>query len=108
MTVYVARLIEDRQFVGIFSVEDDSELFWLIDECCDPGAVEISELGSGGVFWPRTIDMQVPIPEDENGETDFDGLPSESAFSGQWADIFFGDESNLRWRLVPQTDDLDE
>jgi hypothetical protein len=103
MTTYLARLIADQQLVGIFTVRDDSELFWLVDECCDPGAVEITELGTGGVFWGTTIETRVPAPVDANGESDLLGLPDGSTISGGWSDAFFDYGRELGWRPVPHS-----
>lgn len=107
MPMYLARLTSDKQLVGFFSVEDDSELFWLIDQCCDPYQVEIAELGTGGLYWSKSIEYVVPIPNDEHDEPVHDSLPPDPSLSGEWSSAIFGEDA-LTWRPVPVELDLDD
>ena len=107
MAVYLARLIEDRQIVGFFNVDDKKQLFWLIDECCDPHQVEVTELPMGGLYWSSSVDFQVPIPEDENGEPTHDTLPPDPTLSAEWSGIIFANET-LEWERVPGDPDLED
>jgi hypothetical protein len=108
MPAYLARLQADHQIVGIYSVEHDGELFWLIDECCDPNAVEIAELGSGGVYWASSIDWKVPLPTDGNDDLIYSGLPSDACFTGGWGQTFFATSAELTWKPVPSSSELDD
>lgn len=102
MTVYLARLISDRQLVGVFSVANDSELFWLVDECCDPGDVEIAELGTGGMFWSSPDAPAIPAAVDEDGEAGFEGVPEGAELSEAWRLSFFDYGDEPVWKPVPR------
>jgi hypothetical protein len=102
MTTYIARLIADHQLVGIFTVEHDGELFWLVDECCDPGAVELSELGTGGIFWASSDAPAIPAAMDEDGEAGFEGVPEGAQPSEAWRPAFFDFGEEPVWKPVPR------
>lgn len=102
MTVYLARLIADHQLVGVFSVQDDSELFWLVDECCDPGAVELTELGTGGMLWSSSDAPTVPAAVEEDGEAGFEGVPEGAELSEGWRPSFFDYGDEPVWKPVPR------
>lgn len=106
MGMYLARLTDDKQIVGFFHVGSDDELFWLIDECCDPYQVEIADIGTGGLYWSTTVDFSVPIPDDEHGEPIHEGLPPNPTLNSEWTDALFGNEE-LLWRPVPPNPDLE-
>lgn len=103
MITYLARLIKDRQLVGIFTVDDDSELFWLVDECCDPGAVELTELTTGGIYWSSPDAPAVPSSVDEDGEAGFEGLPEGAELSEGWRSTFFDYGHEPVWKPVPRS-----
>ncbi len=103
MTTYLARLMADHQLVGVFSVKDDRELFWLVDECCDPGAVEITELGTGGLFWASPDAPAIPAAVGEDGESGFEGVPEGAELSEGWRSSFFDYGDEPVWKPVPRS-----
>tara|TARA_R110000868_G_scaffold402329_1_gene678562 strand:- start:554 stop:871 length:318 start_codon:yes stop_codon:yes gene_type:complete len=60
MSAYGVRLSEDHQAVGIFWAESLNDLFWAIDECCDPNECEIKKLKAGGIMWEGKVSMKFP------------------------------------------------
>lgn len=70
MSAYIARIKEDKQMVGFFWASTINELFWMVDECCDPYIVEFSKTNRGGVFWQKPIDWKFidpfPLTKDMN------------------------------------------
>ena len=64
MSAYAIKT-KDGDFVGIFAVDAKRELFWLIDECCDPGECLYRKIPSGGIYWPA------PVEKKDSDETDY-------------------------------------
>ena len=44
MNVYLVRLIEDQEIVGVFAAKNISNLFDLVDECVSPYDCEYAKL----------------------------------------------------------------
>jgi hypothetical protein len=98
MKAFVARLAVNHELVGIFTAASFDGLFWLVDECCDPGAVEVCELGAGGLFWDGQLDFRVPA-DPENAFI----LPDGATAAGNWhGPLFGGDE---RWTTIREAFD---
>jgi hypothetical protein len=82
MRVYVVRLIESRDLVGIFVATNPIQLQIFVDECTDIDACEYALMPAGGVYWDvPAIPVPVPEPEgdasivDENGSGAFPDVP---------------------------------
>ena len=71
MPVYLVRLIKNRDIVGIFAADDESDLRIVVDECTDIPGCEDTELPAGGIMWesPATpVPLDSGDPEDDESE----------------------------------------
>jgi len=55
MPFYAVREKKTRELVGLFSVEEKAELYWLVEEACPPQDCECALLYNGGVVFPRRV-----------------------------------------------------
>jgi len=106
MAAYIVRLEKNQEIVGIFNAETPYNLFWLIDECVDPGLCEYARMPPGGIMWPKGGEWVV---ESELGseapETDEPSL-SGARFSESWFVFTAGfGERRLRWKAIPTSVD---
>jgi hypothetical protein len=110
MPAYLARLIDNKEIVALVVAEDTYDLFWKLDECTDPYSCEVTELGSGSIFWEESGAQTLPLrdwdfDEDENeieGETlDY----TKSTISDYWRDAFYSDSAE--WVSVENMIDED-
>lgn len=60
MSVYLVRLSENKEIVGLFWAPNIVELAWAIDECCDPWSCDFKKIVSGGIFWSSKVDVSIP------------------------------------------------
>lgn len=74
MATYLVRMEETNELVGIFWAQSLVELYWAIDECCDPGISQIKKLPRGGIFFPKKTKLKVPfdLGGDDETEDNFD------------------------------------
>lgn len=112
MTLYCVKLADNTNYpdeiVGIYSVRSLRELWWFVDEVCNPHETVYAPLPSGGFCWPsrgpKVADIYL-FPDDESGEcaaTIFDGEP-EITESLQFA---FSD--GLKFKPMPDIDLFEE
>jgi hypothetical protein len=88
MKAYLARLNAQQErpheLVGIFVAATHEQLCDLVDECCDIDCVEVTEMGPGGIYWPRAVSY--PMPYEGDIETMPD-LPAGATLSELWLDL---------------------
>lgn len=54
MSAFVVRLEGTNQIVGFFAADRILDLFWAVDECCDPFSCEYRRVPEGGgVYWAK-------------------------------------------------------
>lgn len=101
MKAYLARLNAEqgspREIVGFFVAESRSQLYEMIDECCDADRVEILQLGPGGIYWGGSVDHVVPWPEGE--KDDYAGLPGAASVCEWWLDALFNEKEG-EWERI--------
>ena len=97
MSVYIVRIRQTREVVGIFNVDDIHKLPDLVDECTDPNSCERARLQTGGMYWERGAPL-LPLGA---GEADDAPLPKfpEPLFAGEWHDALIGG-GRLNWKPV--------
>ena len=79
-TPYIVRVIGTNQLVGLLVVSSYEDLFWSVDEVCDPHGCEYKELTSGGgVQWDIGGDVYSPVPNDD-GEGGFELASLDGAY----------------------------
>jgi|TARA_R110000796_G_C14327579_1_gene408705 hypothetical protein len=84
----IVRIKEDKEPVGIFVYDGKfrDDLYWLVDECTDPGSCEYKKIQRGGVYFPSNFKIN---EEDEIMEAQF----TESLFlvcerdKTKWRDV---------------------
>ena len=69
MTTYVVRLKENKEFVGIYAGKNEPDLFWLVDQLCDPYACEYARLSFGGLYFAGKCSRFVDLDEMSEEET---------------------------------------
>ena len=89
MKLYLVRLIENQEAVGIFWSSGGNDLWWEVDEVTAPGDCEwVVVKGNAAVIWPaRGADRMGVDPDDEVGGFSMDGAEaSESlgAYVDSW------------------------
>jgi hypothetical protein len=62
MSAYFVRLKENKELVGLFVIPATSDLWWAVDECCDPYACEFIAIKYGGIIWDS---QGTPICDDD-------------------------------------------
>lgn len=88
MSAYIVRLEDGHEAVGIFTADNQRDLFWAVDECTDPYSCEYARLPTGGVIWP---DRGAWIVEPTDAPDDFAGM----TLSGSWWEVVDG---QARWK----------
>lgn len=51
MPAYLVRIIDTRDLVGIFIVDDEDDPEFVMDECTDAPGCEYVETPAGGIVW---------------------------------------------------------
>lgn len=72
---YLVRVIDSKEFVGIFWASSIAWLAALVDEVCDPGACEFKRLSDGGFYIHGAAGI-VPC-DGRDGDIYFDGTGDE-------------------------------
>ena len=105
MPAYLVRIIDTRDMVGFFFVEDIDRLEVLVDECTDTTDCEYVELPDGGIMWESpAIDVPIEIDKDssEPDEADIPDIPwSGASLSESWWSVLYGDTDEQWTRFVP-------
>jgi len=79
--IYLARVKETKEFVGVFSARTIEHLFWLVDECTDPFACEVLPMKPhGGIYAAGPAGTICPDNEDR---VDATGI----SFAGEWDEL---------------------
>ena len=69
MNVYLVRLIEEQEIVGVFAAKNISNLFDLVDECVSPYDCEYARLPEGGLYWSAPKSPKVSLKQfDEDAD----------------------------------------
>jgi hypothetical protein len=107
MSAYIARIKEDKQMVGFFWASTINELFWMVDECCDPYIVEFIKTNRGGVFWQEPIDWKFidpfPIQSEECYEA-YENLRLKAGAPTISEYIMVDIKNDDRWRTFTRED----
>jgi hypothetical protein len=113
MATYLVRLQESNELVGIFWAENLFDLAFCIDEATDPYSCEYKKLAHGGIFWPRPIDVSIPLKDfdcdNENPNYDINPI-SEALIKSGVPDIseYLSDDlfSSKGWKKYDIKQDL--
>ncbi|PPQ16349.1 hypothetical protein CV770_26765 [Bradyrhizobium sp. AC87j1] len=97
---YLVRIIETRDFVGIFVADDEDDLAFIMDECTDAPGCEYVELPMGGIMWESPAK---PVPLKTGDPEDMESEPEEFPWAGaslteRWWYIAYGMEE-VEWTL---------
>ncbi|MET4117847.1 hypothetical protein ABIB85_004469 [Bradyrhizobium sp. JR1.5] len=98
MPAFLVRLIKNKDFVGIFTADDEIDLELAVDECTDVPYCEYPELPDGGIMWESPAK---PVPLDR-GDPEDDEAPVEeflwggASLSERWWSIAYGFEE-VEW-----------
>lgn len=97
---YLVRLIDNREFVGVFVAGARAQLADLIDELCPPSRCEAAPIHVGGIYVAKKAPT-VPYPQPAKGDADpaFPPLFREPQLTEDWWQAVHG-WSKLRWRTV--------
>lgn len=92
MRLFVVRHIEDKQAVGVFWVDHESNLPELIDVASDPEACEYRVIDDrGGIIWDDFAPpLGVRFNDEGENDTKADRLFAKSSFIGKLEDFIFG------------------
>lgn len=99
MQIYVVRLTDYRELVGIYAASSLADLADLVDECTDPHECEYIKIGRGGLYWPTKVAPTIPVAGKADVEDDLIKLGS-AALTDDWMNVLWSDE---RWRPVPHS-----
>ena len=116
MRMFMVRLVENKEPVGLFWAENLERLWWDIDEVTDPGQCEYVPIDRPvAVIWPDPMDgatIGEPFEADEaTGESsDAEEANLEAVRAGvQWSeamlDYVMGLLSRSRWKKLPYFDE---
>lgn len=83
MTTYVVRVKDSKEFVGIYSANDEPELFWLVDQLTDPYICEYAWLTLGGVGFAGKCSRFVHYDEMTDKEIDADTKLNKPRFTDE-------------------------
>ena len=87
MNVYLVRLIEEQEIVGVFAAKNINNLYDLVDECVSPYECEYAKLPEGGLCWlaPRSpkVSSKKQFNEDAD-ETNWFGKPYNVTLNETW------------------------
>jgi hypothetical protein len=104
MPVYVVRMKDDNEIVGIYSADNENDLAEFVDESVTPMECEYLVLPDGGFYLDGGAQ---PIPRDvgEDEEVEFF---AKSSFTDSWDRIFLGTDpddgaADHNWRALPFT-----
>lgn len=105
MPAYLVRLIDTRDMVGFFFVEDFDRLAVVVDECTDVPYCEYVELPDGGIMWESPA-IDVPIEMDKDStEVDENDIPQVpwlgASLSESWWSVLYGYTDEQWTRFVP-------
>ncbi|MDN4981784.1 MULTISPECIES: hypothetical protein [unclassified Bradyrhizobium] len=105
MPAYLVRLIDSRQIVGFFFVDQPEQLANSVNDWTEGDRCEYVKLPAGGLMWPGSA-VAVPMtPGPENDANwDIPELPFASAtMSESWLNLLYGYPPTLRWtKLKPR------
>lgn len=105
MPAYLVRIIDTRDMVGFFFVEDFDRLEVVVDECTDVPDCEYVELPDGGIMWESpAIDVPIEIDKDSTDadENDIPQVPwSGASLSESWWSVLYGYTDEQWTRFVP-------
>ncbi len=91
--IYVVRLADDLQLVGIFSAASLEDLFDLVDEATDVPGVEFCEIDTLALIWPDKA-HPVPLPDSDEAPS-YDGMV--------FSEIMDRAIEETEWRRVPES-----
>ena len=107
--VYLVRLIDDKDIVGLFCVGELSLLEFHVDECADPNICEYLKLtGNGGIIWPHSPAPPVGVEAFSDDEDDYEPIVDvghfktkhKVQFSQYWYEAIHTDKYDKRWKPV--------
>ena len=99
MPAYLVRIIETRDLVGIFFVENIHQLIVTVDECTEPDGCEYARLRvAGGIIWTSpAVPIPIDLPEDDD-LIEPDPMPWGAAcVTERWWNFLYGFEV-CRWK----------
>lgn len=83
MSIYVARIIENKEIVAIFSAKGELDIFWKIDRICNPYECEYARAKRMFIGWPLP-DAGAIDPDNEDDDAVFSGAVLDTGNIGQW------------------------
>jgi len=105
MNVYIVRLIDRKELVGVFWADTIDDLVTLVDECTDPAVCEYRTAHRGGFYWPGLLS---PMFDDICKSTDLEldnyteALKTELSMCESTQDDLINAEQRLRkWKQLP-------
>src|SRR5579871_1471056 len=90
MPAYLVRLIKNKDIVGIFCADDESDLAIVVDECTDAPGCEYMMLPPGGVMWEGKA---APVPLDPGQDEDDEVQPfpwATASLTERWWNFAYG------------------
>ena len=93
--VYVVRLQENHELIGIFAARNPEDLWYLIDEREDPTQCEYINVDSGGIFCTDNFIVEPKTDPEEERK-----IPTAYyGFTELWRSVLNGQfGSRLKWR----------
>ena len=92
MMTYYFRLMQDKKpngWVGFAMAKNKHDLFWTIDEFCDPYSVQIKKAYRAGYCKLVSEDEDEPDTLHEFSESEWDAFhPDERWQTPNWGDVF--------------------
>ena len=107
MSTYVVRVIDGKEFVGIYAADNEPELFWLVDQLTDPYICEYARLGFGGICFAGTCSKFVPYDEMTDKEIDAGTELNEPRFTDELYE-FKGRWKPITKHCYPKRDGTDD
>ena len=108
MTLYIVRVRENDELVGVYSASSLKELFWLVDECASPNGCDYAKLPNGGFYWPLKA-IQASNLAGIGNQAGSQGVMMEMVSFGYYSYFTEATEaafSNLKFKPMPRFEDV--
>lgn len=103
MNTHIVRMKDNKEIVGIFTSRDRGDLWFLVDQVCDPIECELAALPAGGIMWTdadacKIVESEYADPGDDWDPQLFKGVSLDECWLNA---IFF---RKLRWKQFEEAD----
>ena len=71
--MFVVRMIESRELVGLFDAKTINDLALLVDECTSPNECEFMQVEHGGIYWGKCGTPVLDVDGDFEPDDDTSG-----------------------------------